>query len=143
MALCDKKTKTPHIVPLVKQAIEVIKGVQPYTRRSQYVLPGVRSMSRPISESTITAALRNLGFDNTMMTAHGFRAMARTLLDEVLGFRPDFIEHQLAHAIRDPLGRAYNRTSHLEERTKMMQAWAEYLDVLRAGRTVSPSARNT
>lgn len=125
------KTKTPHIVPLAKQAIEVLKGVQPYTRRSQYVLPGVRSTSRPISENTITAALRTLGFDNTMMTAHGFRAMARTLLDEVLGFRPDFIEHQLAHAVRDPLGRAYNRTSHLEERTKMMQAWADYLDTLR------------
>lgn len=66
-----------------------------------------------------------------MMTAHGFRAMARTLLDEMLGFRPDFIEHQLAHAVRDPLGRAYNRTTHLEERKKMMQAWANYLDELR------------
>jgi integrase len=125
------KTKTPHIVPLAKQAIEVLKDVHPYTRRSQYVLPGVRSILRPISENTITAALRNLGFDNTMMTAHGFRAMARTLLDEVLGFRPDFIEHQLAHAVRDPLGRAYNRTSHLDERRKMMQAWADYLDTLR------------
>jgi integrase len=125
------KTKTPHIVPLAKQAIEVLKDVHPYTRRSQYVLPGVRSILRPISENTITAALRNLGFDNTMMTAHGFRAMARTLLDEVLGFRPDFIEHQLAHAVRDPLGRAYNRTPHLDERRKMMQAWADYLDTLR------------
>ncbi|UNK58898.1 integrase arm-type DNA-binding domain-containing protein [Pseudoxanthomonas daejeonensis] len=126
------KTKTPHIVPLAKQAVEVLRGVQPYTRRNQYVFPGVRSASKPISENTINAALRNLGFDNTMMTAHGFRAMARTLLDEVLGFRPDFIEHQLAHAVRDPLGRAYNRTSHLEERAKMMQAWADYLDSLRS-----------
>jgi integrase len=125
------KTKTPHIVPLANQSIEILKDIQPYTRRSQYVLPGVRSTSRPISENTINAALRNLGFDNTMMTAHGFRAMARTLLDEVLGFRPDFIEHQLAHAVRDPLGRAYNRTSHLSERTKMMQVWADYLDALR------------
>lgn len=125
------KTKTPHIVPLAKQVLEVLREVQPYTRRSQYVFPGVRSASKPISENTINAALRNLGFDNTMMTAHGFRAMARTLLDEVLGFRPDFIEHQLAHAVRDPLGRAYNRTSHLVERTKMMQAWADYLDSLR------------
>jgi integrase len=125
------KTKTPHIVPLATQAVEILREVQPYTRRGQYVFPGVRSASKPISENTINAALRNLGFDNTMMTAHGFRAMARTLLDEVLGFRPDFIEHQLAHAVRDPLGRAYNRTSHLVERTKMMQAWANYLDSLR------------
>ena len=126
------KTKVSHIVPLAKQALEALREVQPYTRRSQYVFPGVRSASKPISENTINAALRNLGFDSTMMTAHGFRAMARTLLDEVLGFRPDFIEHQLAHAVRDPLGRAYNRTSHLEERTKMMQAWADYLDSLRS-----------
>ena len=125
------KTKTPHIVPLATQAVEVLRELQPYARRSQYLFPGVRSASRPISENTINAALRSLGFDNTMITAHGFRAMARTLLDEVLGFRPDFIEHQLAHSVRDPLGRAYNRTSHLEERTKMMQAWANYLDSLR------------
>jgi len=125
------KTKTPHIVPLSRQAVEVLKAVRPYARRSQYVFPGMRSASKPISENTINAALRNLGFDNTMITAHGFRAMARTLLDEVLGFRPDFIEHQLAHAVRDPLGRAYNRTSHLQERVKMMQVWADYLDSLR------------
>lgn len=125
------KTKTPHIVPLSQQAVEVLRDVRPYARRSEYVFPGVRSASKPISENTINAALRNLGFDNNMITAHGFRAMARTLLDEVLGFRPDFIEHQLAHAVRDPLGRAYNRTTHLEERKKMMQAWADYLDALR------------
>lgn len=128
------KTKTPHIVPLSKQALEVLGEVQPITSRSQFVFPSVRGASKPISENTINAALRNLGFDNTMITAHGFRAMARTLLDEVLGFRPDFIEHQLAHAVRDPLGRAYNRTTHLEERTKMMQAWADYLDSLRSKR---------
>jgi len=126
------KTKTPHIVPLAKQSVEILRDVRPFSRRSEYVFPGVRSLSKPISENTINAALRYLGFDNTMMTAHGFRAMARTLLDEVLGFRPDFIEHQLAHAVRDPLGRAYNRTSHLDERTKMMQAWADYLDSLRS-----------
>ena len=125
------KTKTPHIVPLSRQAVEVLKAVRPYARRSQYVFPGMRGASKPISENTINAALRNLGFDSTMITAHGFRAMARTLLDEVLGFRPDFIEHQLAHAVRDPLGRAYNRTSHLQERVKMMQVWADYLDSLR------------
>ena len=96
------KTQTPHIVPLAKQAVDVLWELQPYALRSQYVFPGVRSATKPISENTINAALRNLGFDNTMITAHGFRAMARTLLDEVLGFRPDFIEHQLAHAVRDP-----------------------------------------
>jgi len=125
------KTKTPHIVPLPSQAVELLREVRPFARRSEYVFPGARSITKPISENTVNAALRYLGFENTEMTAHGFRAMARTLLDEVLGFRPDFIEHQLAHAVRDPLGRAYNRTSHLEERKKMMQAWADYLDQLR------------
>ncbi|WP_164241507.1 tyrosine-type recombinase/integrase [Stenotrophomonas maltophilia] len=125
------KTQTQHIVPLAGQVVELLEDVRPYARKSQYVFPSVRSIQKPISENTINAALRNLGFDGTMMTAHGFRAMARTLLDEVLGFRPDFIEHQLAHAVRDPLGRAYNRTTHLEERRKMMQAWANYLDELR------------
>jgi len=85
-----------------------------------------------MSENTINAALRRLGFDSSTMAGHGFRAMARAILDEVLGFRPDFIEHQLAHAVRDPLGRAYRRTSHLNERRKMMQAWSDYLDELRA-----------
>src|SRR3546814_7966961 len=80
---------------------------------------------RPMSENTVNAALRRMGFDSDTMTGHGFRAMARTILDEVLGFRPDFIEHQLAHAVRDPNGRAYNRTAHLAERKKMMQAWAD------------------
>ncbi len=126
------KTHTAHVVPLARQVIEVLEEVRPHSRRSEYVLPSVRSISKSISENTINAALRNLGFDGTMMTAHGFRAMARTLLDEVLGFRPDFIEHQLAHAVRDPLGRAYNRTTHLKERKKMMQEWADYLDKLRA-----------
>ena len=127
------KTGTPHIVPLSSQAIEILKELQPLTKRSDFVFPGVRSAKRPMSENTINAALRYLGFDGETITGHGFRAMARTVLDEVLGFRPDFIEHQLAHAVRDPLGRAYNRTAHLPERKKMMQAWADYLDQLRAG----------
>ena len=85
-------------------------------------------------------ALRTLGYDGSTMTGHGFRAMARTILDEVLGFRPDYIEHQLAHAVRDPLGRAYNRTAHLPERKAMMQAWADYLDQLRTSSNVVPLA---
>lgn len=125
------KTKTSHIVPLSEQAVSILRDLHPLTRRSEYVFPGVRSLRRPMSENTINAALKSLGYDSGTMTGHGFRAMARTILDEVLGFRPDLIEHQLAHAVRDPLGRAYNRTSHLPERRKMMQAWADYLDQLR------------
>ena len=86
-----------------------------------------------MSNNAILAALRRMGLGKEEMSGHGFRAMARTLLDEVLGFRPDFIEHQLAHAVRDPNGRAYNRTAYLPERRKMMQEWADYLDRLRAG----------
>jgi integrase len=125
------KTKTSHVVPLSAQAVAVLEDLLPLTKRSNYVFPGVRSADRPMSENTINAALRNLGFDGEAIVGHGFRAMARTVLDEVLGFRPDHIEHQLAHAVRDPLGRAYNRTAHLPERTKMMQVWADYLDSLR------------
>lgn len=121
------KTKTPHIVPLATQAIAILRELRPMTQRSEYVFPSVRGASRPMSENTINVALRTMGYDGSVMTGHGFRAMARTVLDEVLGFRPDFIEHQLAHAVRDPLGRAYNRTAHLSERKKMMQAWADYL----------------
>jgi integrase len=80
-----------------------------------------------MSDNAVLAAFRQLGIPKDEMTGHGFRAMARTILDEVLGFRPDFIEHQLAHAVRDPNGRAYNRTAHLHERKKMMQVWADYL----------------
>ena len=125
------KTGTPHIVPLSTQVKEILEELRPLTSRSEFVFPGVRSAKRPMSENTINAALRYLGFNGDVITGHGFRAMARTVLDEVLGFRPDFIEHQLAHAVRDPLGRAYNRTAHLAERKKMMQAWANYLDQLR------------
>ncbi|MGY1408355.1 tyrosine-type recombinase/integrase [Luteimonas sp. A611] len=130
------KTGTPHIVPLADQVSEVLRDLHPITCRSPYVFPSVRSASRPMSENTVNAALRNLGFDNTTLVGHGFRAMARTVLDEVLGFRPDYIEHQLAHAVRDPNGRAYNRTAHLVERRKMMQAWADYLDGLRTDSNV-------
>ena len=127
------KTGTPHIVPLSTQAVAILKALHPVTQRSEFVFPSMRSAKRPMSENTINVALKLLGFDGDTMTGHGFRAMARTILDEVLGFRPDFIEHQLAHAVRDPNGRAYNRTAHLAERTKMMQGWADYLDTLRAG----------
>ena len=137
------KTKTQHIVPLSTQAVAILRELHPYTKRSAYVFPSERTASRPMSENTINAALRGMGYDRDTMTGHGFRAMARTLLDEVLGFRPDYIEHQLAHTVKDPLGRAYNRTTHLPERTKMMQAWSDYLDALRddSGKVVSIGKR--
>ena len=125
------KTGTPHIVPLSAQAVAILRELHPLTGRSEYLFPGVRSRKRPMSENTVNAALRYMGIDGDTMSGHGFRAMARTILDEVLHFRPDYIEHQLAHAVRDPNGRAYNRTAHLPERRKMMQAWADYLDQLR------------
>lgn len=137
------KTKTQHIVPLSTQAVAILRELHAYTKRSAYVFPSERTASRPMSENTINAALRGMGYDRDTMTGHGFRAMARTLLDEVLGFRPDYIEHQLAHTVKDPLGRAYNRTTHLAERTKMMQAWSDYLDTLRddSGKVVSLGKR--
>ena len=100
------KTQTPHIVPLSSQAVAILRELPPLTGRGVFVFSGVRSRQRPMSENTITAALRALGYDRDAMTGHGFRAMARTILDEVLHFRPDYIEHQLAHAVRDPNGRA-------------------------------------
>ena len=133
------KTKTPHIVPLPSQAIEVLKDIHPATGHGTYVFPSARTRSRPMSDMAINAAMRRMGIDTqNQITGHGFRAVARTILDEVLGFRPDFIEHQLAHAVRDPLGRAYNRTAHLNERKKMMQAWADYLDKLKSGAMITP-----
>ena len=121
------KTKTEHIVPLADQALAILKEVHIHSKSSPYVFPNARSMRKPMSENAILNALRSLDIPKDKMTGHGFRAMARTLLDETLGFRVDFIEHQLAHSVHDPLGRAYNRTSFLEERKKMMQSWANWL----------------
>lgn len=126
------KTRDPHLVPLSRQAVAILSDLQPLTGRGRYVFPGGRSPKRPMSNNGVLAALRRMGFAKDEMSGHGFRAMARTILDEVLHFRPDYIEHQLAHAVRDPNGRAYNRTAHLPERRKMMQAWADYLDTLKA-----------
>ena len=126
------KTQSEHIVPLATQAVVLLESLHPITGRGQYVFPGARHPRRPMSDNAVLAALRRMEIQKDEMSGHGFRAMARTILDEELGFRPDIIEHQLAHTVRDPLGRAYNRTSHLEERKKMMQAWADYLDSLKA-----------
>ena len=100
------------------------------------MFPGARSRSRPMSDNAICAALRSVGVAKEEMSAHGFRAMARTILDEVLGVRPEHIEHQLGHAVKDPNGRAYNRTGFLPERRAMMQRWADYLDALRVPKVV-------
>jgi len=126
------KIKQPHIVPLCKQAIAILKELQLLTGRGKYVFPSARGASRPLSDNGVRTALRTLGYDNDTMTPHGFRATARTLLDEVLGFRIEWIEQQLAHTVRDPQGRAYNRTKHLPQRKDMMQKWADYLDNLKA-----------
>lgn len=132
------KTKTPHIVPLSKQAVEILTSLHPLTGNGRFVFPSARTPngSRSMSDVALLAALRRMGFDKTEMTVHGFRAMARTILDEVLGVRVDFIEHQLAHAVKDPNGRAYNRTAHLPERHNMMQQWSDYLDGLKSGAQV-------
>ncbi|MCH8491522.1 MAG: site-specific integrase, partial [Oceanicaulis sp.] len=127
------KSRRDHLVPLSVQAVSILRDLEPLTGRGSYVFPSERGRGRPMSENTINAVLRRLGFGKDEVTAHGFRATARTLLDEVLGERPDIIEHQLAHAVRDPNGRAYNRTAHLEARRAMMQRWADYLDSLTRG----------
>lgn len=126
------KGRQPHIVPLSTQAIAVLRELHPLTGHFEFVFPGGRSPRRAMSNNAVLAALRRSGIGTEEMTGHGFRAMARTILDEVLQFSVDWIEHQLAHAVRDANGRAYNRTSHLAGRKKMMQAWADYLDQLKA-----------
>ena len=132
------KTNTAHIVPLATQAVAILRELYALTGPGRFVFPGARSNSRPMSDNAILAAMRRMGIAKDEMSGHGFRAMARTILDEVLGVRPDLIEHQLAHAVKDPNGRAYNRTAHLPERRKMMQQWADYLDKLKGGADVIP-----
>jgi integrase len=127
------KTNTPHIVPLCPQVMDILKRLHHVTGHGEYLFPALWKKNKPIGATTIIAAMRGIGIGPEEMTPHGFRAMARTLLDEVLGERYDLIEHQLAHMVRDPNGRAYNRTQHLPERKRMMTRWALYLDNLRAG----------
>lgn len=125
------KMDMAHVVPLSRQALAQLEELHLLTGRGRYVFPSARGASRCLSENTVRIGLRTMGYDKETMTAHGFRAMARTILDEVLGCRVDWIEHQLAHAVKDANGRAYNRTAHLEGRAQMMQQWADYLDQLR------------
>ena len=132
------KIKIAHLVPLSVQAIDILTAIKPLTGNGKYVFPSTRGRDRCLSDNTINAAFRRMDFDGDTIVAHGFRATARTILDEILGFRVDFIEHQLAHAVKDPNGRAYNRPAHLAERKKMMQTWANYLDGLKAGAKILP-----
>lgn len=132
------KMKEPHIVPLATQALEILTAIKPLTSASRYVFPSGRSFNRAMSNNAVLAALRRMGYTKDEMSGHGWRAVARTLLDEVLQVRVDYIEAQLAHRVRDPLGRSYNRTQHLAERRKMMQTWADYLDGLKIGAKILP-----
>lgn len=131
------KMRAPHVVPLADQALAILRELHPLTGRGRYVFPGARSADRPMSENTVNAALRRLGYDKDVMTGHGFRTLASTTLHEQ-GWPSDIIERQLAHAERNKIKAAYNRAEHLPERRKMMQAWADYLDSLKAGADVVP-----
>lgn len=132
------KTETEHLVPLATQAIQIFRELHALTGGGRYVFPGARSAQRPMSDAAVNAALRRLGYDTrTEITGHGFRAMARTILHEELEQKPEVIEHQLAHAVPDTLGKAYNRTKFLKERRVMMQRWADYLADLKSQERVS------
>jgi integrase len=131
-----KRDGAPHVVPLASQAVEVLAELEPLTSKGRLVFRGERHHDRPMSENTVNAALRAMGFPAEEVTGHGFRATARTMLAERLGVAETVIEAQLAHSVRDSLGRAYNRTEFLDQRRRMMQAWADYLDRLRKGADV-------
>jgi integrase len=132
------KTKSEHLVPLAKQAVAILQELYPLTGGGKFVFPG-RDPKKPMSDAALNAALRRMGYDTkTEITGHGFRAMARTILHQELGVKPEVIEHQLAHRVPDALGTAYNRTKFLKERRAMMQQWADYLDKLKAGAEVIP-----
>jgi integrase len=131
------KMKVDHVVPLSTQAVVILQDMKKVTGHRQYVFPSIgRSVDRPMSESTCNAALHAMGIDKETHVPHGFRAMARTIMDEVMNERVDLIEHQLSHQVKDANGRAYNRTAHLDARRGMMQRWADYLDKIRIGADV-------
>ena len=131
LGAAEMKMKNPHIVPLSRQALEVLEVLHKFSGHGRYMFPSIRTMERPMSDMTVGAALRALGFSGDVMTPHGFRAMANSLLAEQ-GWSTDAIERQLAHAERNQVRAAYHRSEHLEERRRMMQAWADYLDALRS-----------
>ena len=128
-----KENGQPHLVPLPVQAVRILENLKPYTESTGLVFPGERQRDKPISENSVRTALIAMGYTPEIQTWHGFRATARTMLAEVLEFDPLVIEAQLAHSVRDANGRAYNRTTYLPQRKKMMQAWADYLEKLASG----------
>jgi integrase len=134
------KMGEPHIVPLSRQALPLLRELQPFARGGRYLFPSLRTRDRPMSDNTINAALRRLGYSSEEQTGHGFRTMASTLLNEQ-GFPPDVIEQQLARSERNKVRAAYNKAQRLPERRKMMQAWANYLEGLRAGAAIVPIKR--
>ena len=134
----EKLSGAPHVVPLSRQALAIMRDLHPLTGHGRYVFPSPRAGERPMSDNAVLSALRRMGFPSDEMTGHGFRAMARTLLAERLAMDEAVIEAQLAHAVKDALGRAYNRTEYLDQRLKMLQTWADYLDRLREGAEVIP-----
>lgn len=131
------KMRVIHVVPLSGQAVSILRELRPLTGSGKYVFPGARTKDRPMSENTVLAALRRMGYGTNDMTGHGFRSMASTILNEQ-GWNRDAIERQLAHAERDNVRAAYNYAEHLPERRKMMQQWANYLDKLKVGAEVIP-----
>jgi integrase len=135
----EKSSGLPHVVPLSRQAVAILQELRPLTGHGRYVFPSLRADGRPMSDNSVLAALRRMSFTTDEMTGHGFRAMARTMLVEHLDVPEGVIEAQLAHAVKDPLGRAYNRTEFLKQRTQMMQVWADYLETLRSGKAESRS----
>jgi integrase len=130
------KMRREHRVPLPRQALAILEGLKPYTGHGALVLPGLRTATRPISENTMNAALRRMGYSQDDMTSHGFRAAASTLLNESGKFSPDAIERALAHQDADAVRRAYARGEHWQERVTMGQWWADHLDALRDGAKV-------
>lgn len=126
-----------HLVPLATQTLAILREAQALTGEGKYVFPGLRG-SKPISDATMTNALRRMGYDKGDLHVHGFRAMARTLIRQELGFDEEPIERQLGHAVKGPLGAAYNRADFIQERKKMMQAWADYLDKINNGERIIP-----
>jgi integrase len=138
------KMKSPHLVPLSTQAVAILRDLHALTGHERYIFPGVRTASRPMSENTINAALRTLGYGKDEMTGHGFRSMAATRLNEMGSWNADAIERQLAHAESNKVREAYTHAAqYLDERTRMMQVWADYLDTLKAGGNVVPMTRRT
>lgn len=136
--LHGKLNGRPHFVPLARQAVETLRDMHALTGRGRYVFPSLLTGERPMSENTVNTALRRMGYSGDEMTAHGFRAMARTIIVERTSIHPDVIEAQLAHGKSGPLGSAYDRADFMEQRRQMMQTWADYLDKLRDGVKVLP-----